>query len=178
MKLQTATFAMGCFWCGEAVFNMLRGVSRVVSGFSGGSMDNPSYEDLHYKDTGHVEAIQIMYDPTIISYRDLLDVFWRLHDPTTLNQPGTLDNGPEYRSVIFYNDEEERKLAEETKKEIEAAKMYKDLIITEIIPYQRFFPADESHQDFYRKNPNYGYCRVVIDPKIEKLKKNFSEKLK
>jgi peptide-methionine (S)-S-oxide reductase len=177
-KLEVATFALGCFWCGEALYKMLKGVDKVTSGYSGGQSPNPTYEDLHYNNTGHAEAIQVLFDPAIISYKDLLDVFWKLHDPTTLNQPGTADDGPEYRSIIFYHTDEQKKLAEETKKVVEESKIYENPVITEIVPYKKFYQAEEEHQDFYKRYPNMGYCRVVIDPKIEKLKKNFGSKLK
>lgn len=155
-----ATLAGGCFWCTEAIFKRLRGVKEVISGYA-----------------GHAEAIQITFDPKVISYETLLAVFFKLHDPTTLNRQGA-DVGPQYRSAIFYHDEEQRKMAEKVKKEIEESEMYSDPIVTEIVPFGKFYKADESHQNFYDKNRLYQYCQVVIDPKIKKLYENFGKIVK
>ena len=176
MKLETATFAMGCFWCSEAIFRRLRGVESVVSGYSGGGIRKPSYEVVSRGTTGHAEAIQIKFDPKVISYKKLLDVFWHLHDPTTLNRQGA-DVGEQYRSVIFYHSQEQKDLAEKSKEEIEKKGMYKDPIVTEIMPHKAFFPAENNHQDFYEKNRLYPYCQVVIDPKIRKLFSEFKDEV-
>lgn len=172
---ETATFAGGCFWCTEAIFNSIKGVSGVVVGYAGGEGPNPSYEKVSEGTTGHAETIQITFDPKIVAYKDLLYIFFRTHDPTTLDKQGP-DTGHQYRSVIFCHDDEQRKIAEEAL--LEAQKNYSDKIVTEIVPFKGFYPAEGSHQDFYKKNPNQTYCRLVIDPKIEKLKKNFKEYLK
>ena len=173
--LKKATFGMGCFWCTEAVFQRLKGVKKVTSGYSGGTMKNPSTDDVHYKDTGHAEVSQIEFDPKEISYEDLLYVFWRIHNPTTLNQQGA-DIGPEYRSVIFYHDEEQKKLAEKSKEE--SQKLYDGQIVTEIVQYKNFYSAESYHQDFYKKNKYSPYCQIVIDPKINKLQEILNNKLK
>lgn len=173
--LEKATFAGGCFWCFEAIFKRLKGVNEVVSGYSGGTTDNPTYESIHYNKTGHAETVEVTFDPKIISYKILLEVFWHLHDPTTKNRQGN-DIGEEYRSVIFYNSEEQKRLAEETKKE--AQKKYKDTIVTEILPCTKFYPAEPNHQNYYDRNQDAPYCRYVIDPKITKLYKDFKDEVK
>ncbi|OGK13501.1 peptide-methionine (S)-S-oxide reductase [Candidatus Roizmanbacteria bacterium RIFCSPHIGHO2_01_FULL_38_15] len=173
MDLKKATFGMGCFWCTEAVFQELKGVKKVTSGYSGGKMKSPTYEDVSSGQSGHAEVSQIEYDPKEISYEDLLYVFWRIHNPTTLNQQGA-DVGTHYRSVIFYHDEEQKKLAERTKKK--AQKLYDEPIVTEIVPFKEFFPAENYHQEFYKKNKYSPYCQIVIDPKIQKLRKMLSNK--
>ena len=166
---------MGCFWCTEAVFQRLKGVKKVISGYSGGTNENPSYEDVSSGESGHAEVSQIEYDPNEISYEDLLYVFWRIHNPTTINQQGA-DVGTQYRSVIFYHDEEQKKLAENSKKK--AQKLYDNKIVTEILPFKKFYPAENYHQDYYNKNKFYPYCQVVIDPKIKKLQEILNNKLK
>ena len=166
---------MGCFWCTEAVFQRLKGVKKVISGYSGGTNENPSYEDVSSGESGHAEVSQIEYDPNEISYEDLLYVFWRIHNPTTINQQGA-DVGTQYRSAIFYHDEEQKKLAENSKKQ--AQKLYDNKIVTEILPFKKFYPAENYHQDYYNKNKFYPYCQVVIDPKIKKLQKILNNKLK
>lgn len=175
MKLKTAIFAGGCFWCTEAIFEQLKGVVSVVSGYSGGSKENASYEKVTSDNTGHSEAIQITYDPGVITYKDLLYVFLRTHDPTQENGQD-YDVGPQYRSMIFYQNSTERQIAEDAIKE--AQKMYSSLIVTEVVPFKSFYPAEDYHQNFYKNNPNKIYCRLVIDPKIQKLKKNFRKYLK
>lgn len=172
-----ATLAGGCFWCIEAVFKNLKGVVDVVSGYAGGDMENPSYEDVSAGTSNHAEAVQITYDPEKISFSDLLFVFWRMHDPTTKDRQGA-DVGPQYRSAIFYHSDEQKKLAQESKKETEVQKIYEKSIVTEIVPLKAFYPAEDYHQNFYAKNPKNSYCRVVIDPKVAKLKKEFSHLLK
>ena len=175
--LQKATFGNGCFWCTEAVFLNLKGVTKVESGYSGGKVKNPTYEDVCTGRTGHAEVIQITYDPSVISYSDLLEVFWNTHDPTTLNQQGA-DHGTQYRSVVFYANEEERKTADAYKKQLEASHVYKDPIVTEITSLTNFYPAEDYHQNYYALNQNAGYCQYVIRPKVEKFKKQFKDKLK
>jgi peptide-methionine (S)-S-oxide reductase len=176
-QLEIATLAAGCFWCVEAVFTRLKGVESVVSGYSGGDIAKPSYNDVCSGETGHAEAVQISFDPDIISFDDLLDVFWRVHDPTTLNRQGA-DIGSQYRSAIFYHDSKQREVAEQSLAAAEAAKLWPDPIVTEIVPFDTFYPAEDYHQDYYRLNPHQPYCRLVIDPKISKLQKNFNNRLK
>jgi peptide-methionine (S)-S-oxide reductase len=175
--LNTATFGAGCFWCVEAVFQELKGVQSVVSGYSGGSIDNPTYEQVSAGTTGHAEVCQIKFDETIISYEELLEAFWKSHDPTTLNRQGD-DVGTQYRSVIFYHDENQKILAEKYKKILNEAKVFEKPIVTEISPFKKFSPAEDYHQNYYRENPNKPYCLFVIHPKLEKFKKAFREKLK
>lgn len=177
MKPEKATLGGGCFWCTEAIFKRLRGVADVVSGYSGGEMDSPSYEAVSRGTTGHAEAVQITFDPQAISYETLLEVFFKLHDPTTLNKQGA-DVGTQYRSVIFYHDNEQKSIAEKVRKKIEKSKMYKDPIVTEIVPFKNFNRAEIDHQNFYEKNRLYPYCQIVIDPKISKLYENFGEIVK
>jgi peptide-methionine (S)-S-oxide reductase len=173
----TATFGNGCFWCTEAVFQRLKGVRTVVSGYSGGTVKNPTYAQVCTGTTGHAEAIQITFDPASISYEELLEVFWQTHDPTTLNRQGP-DVGTQYRSVIFYHSDQQKELAEKYKKKLDAAGMFGQPIVTQIVPYTAFYRAEAHHQNFYNENPNQGYCRVMIRPKLEKLKKVFHDKLK
>jgi peptide-methionine (S)-S-oxide reductase len=172
---ETATFAGGCFWCTEAIFNSLKGVSSVMVGYAGGEAPSPSYEKVSQGTTGHAETIQITFDPKTVSYKDLLYVFFRTHDPTTVDKQGP-DSGPQYRSMVFYHGAEQKRTAEEAL--LEAQKNYSDKIVTEIAPFKDFYPGEDYHQDFYKKNPNQTYCRLVIDPKIEKLKKDFKVYLK
>lgn len=166
MKLEKATLAGGCFWCIEAVFKRIKGVKSVVSGYSGGSMENPSYEDVCSGETGHAEAVQITFDPQKITYEEVLEIFWKSHDPTTVNRQGA-DAGAQYRSVIFYHDEKQRKLAERSMKK--ASKMFKDPIVTELVPFEKFYKAEDYHQQYYDRNKNAPYCRAVISPKLQKL---------
>ena len=165
-KTESATFGGGCFWCMEAVFERLPGVKSVTSGFAGGHTANPTYEQVCTGDTGHAEVTQIEFDPAKISYEKLLDVFWQAHDPTTLNRQG-VDEGTQYRSIILYHGEAQKLAAEKSK--AGAQKNFKHPIITEIVPFTKFYPAENYHQGFYDNNTNYGYCRVVIAPKLEKL---------
>ena len=176
-KLETATFGGGCFWCVEAVFQDLKGVEQVVSGYSGGSVENPSYQAVCTGATGHAEVVQITYDPEIISYEELLYVFWRTHDPTTLNRQGA-DVGPQYRSVIFYHNDEQQAIAQKSKQETDASGLWRNPIVTEISPLRNFYPAENYHQDYFRQNPYQPYCQMVIDPKVRKFKKEFQDKLK
>ena len=174
--METTTLGSGCFWCTEAVFQQLRGVESVVSGYSGGNVDNPSYEQVTTGRTGHAEVCQIQFDPQQISYEDLLEVFFNTHDPTTLNRQGN-DVGTQYRSVIFYHSEEQKEIAERVKNELDDSGTWKNSIVTEIVPFEKFFKAEDYHQNFYRNNPNQGYCRVVITPKLKKFEKAFKLKL-
>ncbi len=176
-KSETATFGSGCFWCTEAIFEKLKGVESVVSGYSGGTTDNPTYKEVCSGETGHAEVTQITYDPSIISFTELLEVFWKTHDPTTLNRQGN-DVGTQYRSVIFYHNEEQKKIAEEYKKKLEEAKIYANPIVTEITKFKKFYPAENYHQDYYEQNKSQPYCSFVITPKVEKFKKVFEDKLK
>ena len=173
--METATLASGCFWCTEALFKRLNGVESVMSGYAGGKTENPSYEQVSSEQTGHAEAIQITFDPSVIPYEKILEVFWKTHDPTTINQQGA-DIGSQYRSAIFYHSEEQRKLAETSKETTQA--MFDDPIVTEIVPFKSFYEAEGYHQDFYKNNPQNGYCKLVIDPKITKLMKNFKKEIK
>jgi peptide methionine sulfoxide reductase msrA/msrB len=175
--LEKATFGAGCFWCTEAVFEQVEGVRSVVSGYSGGQVKNPSYKQVITGTTGHAEVVQVTYDPKAVSYKDLLEVFWQTHDPTTLNRQGP-DVGPQYRSVIFYHNEQQRRLAAYYKQRVDASNLYRAPIVTEISPFREFYPAEEYHQEYYERNRRQRYCRFVIHPKLEKLKKVFREKLK
>lgn len=175
IQTEKATFAGGCFWCTEAIFQKLKGVSEVVSGYSGGHSDNPSYIDVSSGRTGHAEAIQITYDPKVITYEDLLYVFLKMIDPTTKDAQG-VDMGREYRSIIFYADERQHEAGH---KALELAQKEHNVpVVTELTPFKNFYKAEEYHQNFFNENKNPAYCRLVIDPKIEKLKKDFKEYLK
>lgn len=176
-KLDTATFGAGCFWCVEAVFQRLNGVEKVVSGYSGGTVPNPTYEQVCSGSTGHAEVTQIIYDPSKITYEELLEVFWSTHDPTTLNRQGN-DIGTQYRSVIFYHNEKQKELAEAYKKKLDEANIFDKPIVTEITKFDEFYSAENYHQDYYDNNKSQPYCQFVITPKIEKFKKVFGNKLK
>jgi len=176
-KFETATFAGGCFWCLDVVFTRLKGVKNVVSGYSGGSTENPTDTLVYSGTTGHAESIQISYDPSIISYEKLLEIFFHLHDPTTLNRQDN-DEGPMYRSAIFYHDENQHKTAEEVKNIIAKSGKYSGEIVTEIVPFTKFYPAESYHQDYYRYNSYQPYCQYVIDPKIQKLLKEYRKEVK
>jgi peptide-methionine (S)-S-oxide reductase len=167
-KTETADFGGGCFWCMEAVFERLPGVISVTSGFAGGHTENPTYPEVCTETTGHAEVTEIEFDPARITYDQLLEVFWQAHDPTTLNRQGA-DEGTSYRSIILYRDKKQQLLAE--KSMIEAQKNYRNPIVTEIVPLKKFYKAEDYHQEYYDNNPNQGYCRVVIAPKLEKLEK-------
>ena len=176
-ELKTATFGAGCFWCSEAVFQQLKGVKSVVSGYSGGLVKNPTYEQVSSGLTGHAEAIQITFDPEAISYDELLEVFWQTHDPTTLNQQGH-DIGPQYRSVVFYHDDEQQKLAEHYKSELDKEHAFRKPIVTEIVAFDEFYPAEAYHQNYYNTHRGDAYCSAVIRPKVAKVKKVFKDKLR
>ena len=175
--LRLATFGAGCFWCVEAVFQRLDGVEKVVSGYSGGHVSNPTYEQVCAGTTGHAEVCQISYNPQKISYDKLLEVFWKTHDPTTRNRQGE-DVGTQYRSVIFYHDDEQKKLAEGYKAKLDAEHIWDRPIVTEIVPFPKFWPAESYHQNYYNNNPGKVYCSLVITPKVEKFKEIFQERLK
>lgn len=176
-KLALATFGGGCFWCTEAVFKELKGVEKVVSGYSGGSVKNPTYEQVCTGLTGHAEVIQVTYDPEAVPYELLLEVFWKTHDPTTLNRQGN-DVGTQYRSVIFTHSDEQKKLAKEYKQKLDKSGIFDDPIVTQIEPIEEFYAAEKYHQDYFARNPNQGYCRFVTAPKVEKFRKLFRDKLK
>jgi len=175
-KLETATFGSGCFWCTEAVFERLKGVESVVSGYSGGFLKDPTYEQVCSGTTGHAEVIQVTFDPAVISYPQLLKVFWNTHDPTTPNRQGH-DVGTQYRSAIFYHNDEQRKEAEHYKEKLDASGAFSAPIVTEIVPFQAFYPAEKYHQDYYADNPSQQYCSYVIRPKVEKFEKAFGDLL-
>jgi len=176
-RQETATFGSGCFWCGEAIFSRLEGVNEVVSGYSGGSVPNPTYELVTQGESGYAEVFQISFNPEVISYRELLEVFWKTHDPTTLNRQGA-DVGTQYRSVIFCHNEAQHEMATHYLEELEKAEIWDKPVVTEISPFKSFYPAEKYHQNFYENNPAQGYCNFVITPKIKKFEKVFSEKLK
>ena len=175
-ELDKATLAGGCFWCLEAVYLELRGVKSVVSGYAGGHVENPTYRQICTGTTGHAEVVQVTYDPQVISFSDLLDVFWRIHDPTTLNRQGN-DVGPQYRSAIFYHSENQKQLAEKSLQEAESARLWKNPIVTEISPLEIFYVAEDYHQNYFQNNPNQPYCRAIIDPKVRKFRKDFQDQL-
>jgi peptide-methionine (S)-S-oxide reductase len=174
---QTATLAGGCFWCLEAVFTELKGVSKVASGFSGGTLVNPTYQQVCEQDTGHAEVVQMTFDPQVISYVDLLNVFFAIHDPTTLNRQGG-DIGPQYRSVIFYHTPEQELTARQVISEINDQHLWDDPVVTQVLPFERFYMAEDYHQNYFANNTNQPYCRVVVAPKVAKFRKHFIDKLK
>ncbi len=176
-NFETATLAAGCFWCVEAVFDDLEGVTDVVSGYSGGHKENPTYAEVCTGETGHAEVVQITFDPKIISYDDILRVFFTVHDPTTLNRQGN-DVGTQYRSAIFYHNPEQKRIAEEIRDEIAAAGIYDDPIVTEITPFNRFWPAEDYHQEYFANNPNQPYCAAVVAPKVAKFRRKYAARLK
>ncbi len=177
-KTDTATFANGCFWCTEAIFEQLDGVVSAVSGYSGGHTKNPSYEEVSTGETGFAESLQIVYDPAKISFDELLEVFWETHDPTTLNRQGA-DVGPQYRSAVFYHNDEQRQKAEQYKAELDKSGAFDNPIVTEITAFTSFYPAEDYHQNYFANNENKNsYCKIVIRPKLDKFKKVFKGKLK
>jgi peptide-methionine (S)-S-oxide reductase len=177
LKTDTATFAAGCFWCVEAVYQELKGVLSVTSGYTGGKIKNPSYREVCSGMTGHAEACQIVYDPAVISYDELLEAFWAAHDPTTLNRQGG-DQGTQYRSAIFYHNEKQKQMAEAYKAKLNAEKAFDNPVVTEISPAGVFYKAEDYHQNYYDQNGNAPYCTFVIAPKLEKFRKVFKDKLK
>jgi peptide-methionine (S)-S-oxide reductase len=177
-KTETATFGTGCFWCTEAIFEQLEGVLDVISGYAGGKNANPSYEEVSTGETGYAECIQIIYDPVKISFDELLEVFWQVHDPTTLNRQGA-DVGTQYRSVIFYHNDEQKKKAEKYKMELDKSGAFDNPIVTTLEPFTRFYEAETYHQEYYANNKNKNpYCSIVIRPKLDKFEKVFKDKLK
>ena len=176
-NLEIATLANGCFWCTEAVFQQLEGVEKVTSGYSGGQVKNPTYEEVCKGNTGHAECLKIEYDPSKISFDELLEVFWETHDPTTLNRQGN-DVGPQYRSVVFYQNEEQKEKAEKYKAELNKSGAFDKPVVTAIEPFTVFYPAENYHRDYYQNHKSQPYCYYVIRPKLEKLKKVFANKLK
>ena|SRR5215212_855012 len=176
-NLETATLAGGCFWCLEAVYDDIKGVHAVESGYAGGHMDNPTYREVCNGTTGHAEVIQIHFDPSIVSYRDLLNVFFTIHDPTTLNRQGG-DVGTQYRSAIFYHNDEQKQIAEEVIKDVNAQKLWDHPIVTEVTKFDKFYMAEDYHQEYFAKNPYQPYCQVVVAPKVSKFRKHFLEMLK
>ena len=176
-KLELATFGAGCFWCVEAIFQRVDGVEKVVSGYAGGRVKNPSYKEVCQGLTGHAEVCQLSYDPAEVSFEELLEVFWQIHDPTTLNRQGN-DVGTQYRSVVFYHNLNQKELAEKYLKKLDEAKIYSDPIVTEISPYDKLYVAEDYHQNYFNENGSQPYCSFVIQPKVEKFKKVFKDKLK
>jgi peptide-methionine (S)-S-oxide reductase len=176
-KFEIATFGGGCFWCTEAVFQRMKGVDTVISGYSGGKTENPTYKEICTGTTGHAEVVQIYFDPTIVSYEELLEVFFNTHDPTTLNRQGN-DIGTQYRSVIFYHSEKQKEIAEAYKAQIDKQGIYKNPLVTEISPLQKFYAAEDYHQNYFNLNGREPYCSYVVRPKVEKFEKMYKEKLK
>jgi methionine-S-sulfoxide reductase len=175
-NVETITFGSGCFWCTEAVFQNVRGVKSAVSGYSGGHTADPTYEQICTGTTGHAEVVQVTYDPREVAFEDLVQVFWRTHDPTTLNRQGN-DVGTQYRSAIFFHNDRQREIAEQYKKQLDDSYAFGAPIVTEIKPFEKFYPAEKYHQRYYELNPNQGYCAAIIRPKVEKFKKEFSNLL-
>ena len=175
--LETATLGGGCFWCTEAAFLELKGVEKVESGYSGGTVPNPSYGQVCSGVTGHAEAIQILFDPKIISFKEILQIFFTIHDPTTMNRQGA-DMGTQYRSVIFYHDAEQKKVAEQVIKEVEASHVWNAPIVTQVVPFETFYKAEDYHQNYFRQNSDQPYCQMIIAPKVAKLRKYYRERLK
>jgi len=177
LNTATATFGGGCFWCTEAVFKDVRGVTKVTSGYAGGSVPNPSYEHVCDGSTGHAEVIQLEYDPAVVSYEQLLEIFFLTHDPTTMNRQGN-DVGTQYRSVVFFANDAEKQAAESVKARLDGEHIYNEPIVTEIVPFTNFFPAEDYHQDYFAKNPDQPYCQAVINPKVGKFRKRFAPLVK
>ena len=175
--VEIATLANGCFWCSEAIFRRLKGVKSVLPGYAGGSIKNPSYDQVCTGTTGHAESTQIQFDPKIISFEKILDIFWHTHDPTTLNRQGS-DVGTQYRSAIFYHNEKQKEVAEKSKKEVQAEGAYKDPIVTEICPFKIFYVAEDYHKNYYEEHKDAPYCNFVIDPKIHKLLQHYGSDVK
>jgi peptide-methionine (S)-S-oxide reductase len=176
-KTEKATLAGGCFWCLEAIYKKVKGVKEVISGYSGGQTNNPTYEQVCSDTPGHAEAVQITFDTNIISYEDILKIFWQIHNPTTLNRQG-YDVGSQYRSAIFYHNDQQKQIAEKLKKELQNANTWSDPIVTEIVPYSEFYPAEEYHKDYLENHPENNYCQMVVIPKVEKFKKRFQDYLR
>lgn len=177
LKMDTATFGTGCFWCTEAIFQQVEGVSKVISGYSGGQVDNPTYKQVCTGTTGHAECLNIVYDPSKVTFDELLEIFWQVHDPTTLNRQGN-DIGTQYRSVVFYHNDEQKILVEKYKDALNKSGAWDNPVITTLEPYIKFYPAEDYHQNYYNNNTGEGYCQFVIRPKVEKFEKVFKSKLK
>ncbi len=175
--MDTATFGTGCFWCTEAIFQQVEGVSKVISGYSGGKVDNPTYKQVCTGTTGHAECLNVIYDPTKVSFDELLEIFWQVHDPTTLNRQGN-DIGTQYRSVVFYHNEEQKAKVEKYKAALDKSGAWDSPVVTTVEPFVKFYPAEDYHQNYYNDNGSQGYCQVVIRPKVEKFQKVFKSKLK
>ncbi|TAH50971.1 MAG: peptide-methionine (S)-S-oxide reductase [Chloroflexota bacterium] len=176
-KLQVATLGGGCFWCLEAIYKDIQGVSAVISGYAGGHTKNPTYEQVCSHMTGHAEVVNVTFDPNVISYQDILDIFFSIHDPTTLNRQGN-DVGDQYRSAIFYHDAEQKRVAEGTIKALTEAHAFHDPIVTQVVPLDEFYPAENYHQDYFKNNPNQPYCRFVVAPKVNKFRKSHADLMK
>jgi peptide-methionine (S)-S-oxide reductase len=176
-NLETATLAAGCFWCVEAVFDDLRGVQDVVSGYSGGHKENPTYQEVCSETTGHAEVVQIRFDPQAISFKEILQVFFTVHDPTTLNRQGN-DIGSSYRSAIFYHSDEQKRVAEEVIKEVTGENIYDNPIVTEVTAFEKFYPAEDYHQEYFANNPTQPYCAAVVAPKVAKFRQKYVSRLK
>jgi peptide-methionine (S)-S-oxide reductase len=176
-RREVATLAGGCFWCLEAVYDELRGVEKVESGYSGGTVPDPTYRQVCTGTTGHAEVVQVTFDPEVVSFSEILQVFFTIHDPTTLNRQGA-DVGPQYRSAILYHDQDQRRVAEEVISELEAERVWDDPIVTEVTPFEEFYVAEDYHQDYFRNNAYQPYCQVVISPKVAKFRKQYLERLK
>ena len=176
-RTEVATLGGGCFWCLEAVYEALKGVEKVESGYSGGFVENPTYRQVCSETTGHAEVVQVTFDPEVVSFREILEVFFTIHDPTTLNRQGA-DVGTQYRSAIFYHDEDQRRVAEELISELEAEGLWPNPIVTEVTPFDRYYRAEDYHQEYFRNNSYQPYCQVVIAPKVAKFRKQYLEKLK
>jgi len=176
-KMDTATFGTGCFWCTEAIFQQVEGVSKVISGYSGGKVDNPTYKQVCTGTTGHAECLNVIYDPTVVSFDDLLEIFWQVHDPTTLNRQGN-DVGTQYRSVVFYHTDVQKTKVQKYIGELNKSGAWDNTIVTTLEPYGKFYPAEDYHQNYYNQNGGEGYCQFVIRPKVEKFQKVFKSKLK
>ena len=175
--MEKATLGAGCFWCVEAVFQQIEGVQQVVPGYTGGKVKDPTYREVCGGRTGHAEVAQVSYDPGIVTFKELLEVFWSSHDPTTLNRQGA-DVGTQYRSAIFYHNEDQKQIAGHYKAELDASGVFDDPIVTEIVPLPAFYPAEDYHQDYYNNNGDQPYCQFVVKPKVEKVKRVFANKLK
>ncbi len=173
--METAVLGGGCFWCLEASYQLIRGVSKVVPGYAGGHLKDPHYEDLHYSDSGHAEVVKITFDPEIISYTDILDIFWAIHDPTTKDRQGN-DEGPEYRSIILYENDKQKTEAEASIAQTQ--KLWGNPIVTELQPLAKFYEAEAEHHNFFKNHPEQAYCQVIINPKLDKLRTKFAERLK
>lgn len=176
-NLEQATLGGGCFWCTEAIYLGMKGVMKVVSGYSGGKVKNPTYREVCSGLTGHAEVIQVTYDPSQVTYQEILEVFWNTHDPTTLNRQGA-DEGTQYRSVVFYHNPQQREIAEQYRAQLNASEAYRNKVVTEISPLTDFYPAEDYHQNYFNQNQGQGYCQFVIRPKVEKFRKLYQEKLR